>query len=132
MCYLLNLFLLKHMHKSFYIFKCSSWSSTPFTSLDVYILISGHIKVFWINFKTSSSFDAITKTVGIAIDTSSAWLGPDKTPTLAPGNSSFITSSKVFRLSFSKSFWTDYNWLVSDILFILSKSLSSKFWWCNM
>ena len=50
------------------------------------------------------SRDATTKTVGIATDTSSAWLGPDNTPTLTVGNSSIITSSNVFKLSFSNPF----------------------------
>ena len=76
-------------------------SSTPFTSSEVYILISEDIKVSWIKFRTSLSFDAITNKVGTAIDTSSAWLGPERTPNLIPGNSSSNTSSNVFNVSFS-------------------------------
>ena len=49
-------------------------------------------------------FDAITNAVGTPIETSSAWLGPDKTPTFTFGNSSSITSSKVFNVSFSNPF----------------------------
>ena len=47
-------------------------NSTPFTSLEVYILISGHINVSCTISKISLSSEAITNTVGIAIETSSA------------------------------------------------------------
>ena len=79
-------------------------NSTPFISSDVYTLIFSDINVFCISSNICSSCDAITNTVGIAIATSSAWLGPVSTPILADGNSSFITSSSVFKLSFSKPF----------------------------
>ena len=79
-------------------------NSTPLTSSDMYILMFSDINVFWIKFKTSWCLEATTKTVGIPIVTSSAWLGPDNTPTLAFGNSSNITSSSVFKLSFSNPF----------------------------
>ena len=56
------------------------------------------------SFKICSSLEATTNTVGTEIETSSAWLGPDKTPILTSGISSSITSSSVFNVSFSKPF----------------------------
>ena len=79
-------------------------SSTPFTSFDVYILIFSDINASCTIFKIFWCFDAITSAVGIAIETSSAWLGPDNAPTFAVGISSKITSSNVSNVSFSKPF----------------------------
>lgn len=53
----------------------------------------------------SSSFDATTITVGIPIETSSAWLGPYYyAPILASGISCFITSSNGNNVSLSNPF----------------------------
>ena len=46
--------------------------------------------------------EATTKAVGTRTETSSAWLGPDKTPILELGNSSLATSSSVFKDDASK------------------------------
>ena len=52
----------------------------------------------------SSLLFAITIAVGIPIETSSAWLGPDRTPNLTSGNSSFTTTSNVFSVTGSNPF----------------------------
>lgn len=79
-------------------------SSTPFTSSHVYILKWSLVNSFCTRSFTSLCFDATTNAVGTSSDTSSAWLGPERTAIFEFGSSSFATSSKVFRLSFSKPF----------------------------
>ena len=76
-------------------------SSTPLTSYEVYTLNLSFDNKFCISFCKFSSFDATTKSVGIAIDTSSAWLGPDNAAIFAFGISSAITSSNVDSVSLS-------------------------------
>ena len=60
--------------------------------------------MFCIKSKTSLSLEATTIAVGTPTDTSSAWLGPDKTAILQPGISLSTTSSNVDKVSFSKPF----------------------------
>ena len=50
------------------------------------------------------SFAATTIAVGICLETSSAWLGPDNTAYDIPGNSSSIISSNEYKVALSKPF----------------------------
>ena len=62
------------------------------------------MKISLISSAAFKSSAAITIAVGTPFDTSSAWLGPDKTASFTFGISSFITSSNVDNVSFSKPF----------------------------
>ena len=79
-------------------------NSAPFTSSDVYILRTSFINVSCTSFNKSLCFEAITNAVGIPIDTSSAWLGPESPPILEFGSSSSTTSFNVYSVSFSNPF----------------------------
>ena len=79
-------------------------SSTPLTSFEVYTLKFSFMNISLNSFAIFSSSAAITIAVGTALETSSAWLGPDRTASFTFGISCLNTSSNDNNVSFSNPF----------------------------